>query len=182
MATYWPPFQTCCKVHFQDEATVGRLCERLLMEKYRNLYNYIVHPIAAPRMWEKRNLPNLDPPYAQRKTGGPSEHKRREFMNTPLPESQSQQLSYKALGSGTNRCKTCKHLGHNAPTCGRPRDEHGRLLTKRKRILIEDKIPKSRGRPKKQKPATLTPTPSTIAAAQAGPSTQCSQVGASQTT
>ncbi|KAJ8439455.1 LOW QUALITY PROTEIN: hypothetical protein Cgig2_008486 [Carnegiea gigantea] len=43
----------------------------------RNLYNHIIHPIAAPQMQEKRNLPDLDPPYAQRKTGRPPEHKRR---------------------------------------------------------------------------------------------------------
>ena len=59
------------------------------VEKYRNLYNHIVHPIAAPQMWEKRNFPDLDPPYAQRKTGRPPEHKRRESLNIPLPESQS---------------------------------------------------------------------------------------------
>ncbi|KAJ8435430.1 hypothetical protein Cgig2_013928 [Carnegiea gigantea] len=94
----------------------------------------------------------------------------------------SQQLPHKVLGSGTTKCKTCKHLGYNATTCGRPRDEHGRLLTKRKRRPIEGRVPKPRGRPKKQKAATLTPTPSIIAAAQAGPSTQCSQVGASQAT
>ncbi|KAJ8423967.1 hypothetical protein Cgig2_008586 [Carnegiea gigantea] len=64
-----------------------------------------------------------------------------------------------------SRCRTCKHLGHNAATCGRPRDEHGRLLTKRKRIPIEDRVPKPRGSPKNQKPATLTPTPFTTAAA-----------------
>ncbi|KAJ8430019.1 hypothetical protein Cgig2_008458 [Carnegiea gigantea] len=85
----------------------------------------------------------------------------------------------KLIGS---RCKTCKQLDYNAATCGRPRDEHGRLLTKRKRRPIEGRVPKPRGRPKKQKAATLTPTPSATAAVQAGPSTQCSQVGASQTT
>ncbi|KAJ8421207.1 LOW QUALITY PROTEIN: hypothetical protein Cgig2_025005 [Carnegiea gigantea] len=31
------------------------------MEKYRNLYIHIVHPIGALQMWDKRNLPNLDP-------------------------------------------------------------------------------------------------------------------------
>jgi len=35
-----------------------------IVEKYRNLYNHIVHLIAAPQMWEKRNLLDLDPPYA----------------------------------------------------------------------------------------------------------------------
>jgi len=47
------------------------------VKKYKNLYNHIVHPIAAPQMWEKRNLPDLDPPYAQKKTSRPPEHKRR---------------------------------------------------------------------------------------------------------
>ncbi|KAJ8438843.1 hypothetical protein Cgig2_023035 [Carnegiea gigantea] len=120
----------------------------------RNLYNHIVHPIASSQMWEKRSLPDLDPPYAQRKTDRPSEHKRRESLNAPLPEYQSQQLPHKVLGSGTTR----------------------------KRRPIEGRVPKPRGRPKKQKAATLTPTPSTTATAQAGPSTQCSQVGASQAT
>ena len=31
------------------------------VDTYKNLYNHIVHPIAAPQMWEKRNLPELDP-------------------------------------------------------------------------------------------------------------------------
>lgn len=73
------------------------------VEKYRNLYSHIIHPIAAPQMWEKRNLPDLDPPYAQRKTGRPPLHKRRESMNAPSVESQSQQLPHKVLGSGTTR-------------------------------------------------------------------------------
>jgi len=30
---------------------------------YKHLYNHIVHPISAPQMWEKRNLPTLDPSY-----------------------------------------------------------------------------------------------------------------------
>ncbi|KAJ8438929.1 hypothetical protein Cgig2_033816 [Carnegiea gigantea] len=152
------------------------------VEKYKNLYNHIVHPIVAPQMWEKRNLPNLDPPYAQRKISRPLKHKRRESLNAPLPESQSQQLPHKVLRFGTTRCKTCEHLGHNAATYGRPRDEHGRLLTKRKRRPIEGRVPKPWGRPKKQKAATLTPPPSTTVVAQAGPSTQCSQVGATQAT
>ena len=76
-----------------------------IVEKYRNLYNHIIHPIAAPQMWDKRNLADLEPPYAQRKIGRPQEHKRRESLNTPLPESQSQQLSHKVLGSGTTRYK-----------------------------------------------------------------------------
>jgi len=45
------------------------------------------------------------------------------------------------------------------------------LLTKTKRRPIEGRVPKPRGRPKKQKAATLTPMPSTTVAAQAGPST-----------
>ncbi|KAJ8444068.1 LOW QUALITY PROTEIN: hypothetical protein Cgig2_030925 [Carnegiea gigantea] len=116
------------------------------VEKYKNLYNQIVHPIATPQIWEKRNFPDLDPPYAQRKMGRPSEHKRREC---PLLESQSKQLSHKVLESGTTKCKTCKHLGHNAATCVRLRDEHRRLLTKRKRIPTEGRISKPQGRPKK---------------------------------
>ncbi|KAJ8420926.1 hypothetical protein Cgig2_030220 [Carnegiea gigantea] len=111
------------------------------LEKYRNLYNHI----------EKRNLPNLNQPYAQRKIGRPPEHKRRESLNVPLPESQSQQLPHKAINQ-------------------------------KEEETTEGRVPKPRGRPKKQKVATLTPTPSTTAAAQAGPSTQCSQVGASQAT
>jgi len=27
------------------------------VDTYKNLYNHIVHPITAPQMWEKRNLP-----------------------------------------------------------------------------------------------------------------------------
>jgi len=75
------------------------------VEKYRNLYNHIVHPIAALQMWEKRTLPDLDQPYAQRKKDMPPEHKRRESLNAPLPESQSQQLPHKVLGSGITRYK-----------------------------------------------------------------------------
>ncbi|KAJ8443972.1 hypothetical protein Cgig2_020818 [Carnegiea gigantea] len=110
------------------------------------------------------------------------ENNNSESRNDEQLEVQSQQLPHKVLGSGTTRCKICKHLGHNAVICGRPRDEHGRLLTKRKRRPIEGRVPKPRGRPKKQKATTSTPTPSTTVAVQAGPSTQCSQVGSSQVT
>ncbi|KAJ8428876.1 hypothetical protein Cgig2_021043 [Carnegiea gigantea] len=95
---------------------------------------------------------------------------------------QSEQLPHNVLGSGTTRCKTWKHLGHNAAIYWRPRDEHGWLLTKRKRRPTECRVPKLQDGPKKQKAATLTPTPSTTVTAQAGLSIQCSQVRASQAT
>ncbi|KAJ8448871.1 hypothetical protein Cgig2_030727 [Carnegiea gigantea] len=45
------------------------------LEKYRNLYSHIVHPIAASQMWEKRNLPDLDPLMLKRKQGRPRKQK-----------------------------------------------------------------------------------------------------------
>ncbi|KAJ8428742.1 LOW QUALITY PROTEIN: hypothetical protein Cgig2_022652 [Carnegiea gigantea] len=60
-----------------------------------------------------------------------------------------------------NLCKTCKQLGYNAATCGGPRDEHGRLLEKRKRTPTEGRVPRPWGKPKKQKPSASMPAPST---------------------
>ncbi|KAJ8423187.1 hypothetical protein Cgig2_002558 [Carnegiea gigantea] len=48
-----------------------------------------------------------------------------------------------------SRCKTCKHLGHNAEICGRPRDKHYRLSARKKRIPTERRVPKRWGRRKK---------------------------------
>jgi len=168
------------------------------VDTYRQLYNHIVHPISAPQMWESRDLPTLDPPYVQRRTGRPPEHKRRESLHTSIPESSSQQIPTTVFGSGTTRykihfilmfvicmcslyitntrmspfdmlirCRKCKQLGHNSTTCGRRRDASGRVLDKRKRKQAEGRVPKRRGRPKKQKVDNPAPCPST----------QASQVG-----
>ena len=75
------------------------------VDTYKNLYNHIVHPISAPQMWETRNLPTLDPPHLQKKTGRPPLHKRRESLSTSRPESSSQQIPTKVFGSGTTRYK-----------------------------------------------------------------------------
>ncbi|KAJ8438425.1 hypothetical protein Cgig2_004535 [Carnegiea gigantea] len=72
------------------------------------LYENIIHPISDPCMWGDTNLPTLDPPVELRKRGRPEKHNRRE-------------------------CKQCKQLGHTSFTCGRPRDESGRLLEKYKK-------------------------------------------------
>ncbi|KAJ8427350.1 hypothetical protein Cgig2_016216 [Carnegiea gigantea] len=84
-------------------------------DNYRKLYKNIIHPISDPCMWGDTNLPTLDPPVERRKRGRPEKHNRREHF------------------SGTKRCKQCKQLGHTSLTCGRPRDESGRLLEKYKK-------------------------------------------------
>jgi len=34
------------------------------VEQYNRLYDTIVHPISALSIWEKRDLPKLDPPHS----------------------------------------------------------------------------------------------------------------------
>ncbi|KAJ8435902.1 hypothetical protein Cgig2_010259 [Carnegiea gigantea] len=158
MVTHWPPLQTCYKLEDYVEDCFN-------VDKYRNLYSHIVHSIVASQMWDKRNSPDLEAPYAQKKTDRLPEHKRSQSLNAPLPESQLQQIHTKYLGLASpgigftsnyglltvpisvtyskffflgvisNRCKTCKQLGHNATTC-------------RKRIPREDRVPKPQDKSK----------------------------------
>ena len=43
--------------------------EWFLVDKYRKLYDSIIHPILDPHMWGETNLPTLDPPFELRKGG-----------------------------------------------------------------------------------------------------------------
>jgi len=75
------------------------------VDTYQNLCNHIVHLVAAPQMWEKRNLLALDPPYAKKRTGKPPQHKK-DNPCTPLYLNQVHNKSQpKSLGlapPGTN--------------------------------------------------------------------------------
>jgi len=82
-------------------------------------------------MWGDTNLPTLDPPFELRKRGRPEKHNRRESASwAPVPQPEGQATRH---FSGTKRCKQCKQLGHTSLTCGRPRDENGRLMEKYKK-------------------------------------------------
>ena len=72
-------------------------------------------------------MPVVDPPYELRKMGRPEKHQRNESTSVIPPEGRMR------FSSGTKRCKTCKQMGHNKSTCGKPRDENGFLLAKYKR-------------------------------------------------
>ena len=111
-------------------------------EKYKNLYDAIIHPISDPCMWGDTTLPVLDPPYELRKRGRPEKHQRRESTSVIPPEGR------KRFSSGTKRCKICKQMGHNKSTCGKPRDENGILLSKYKRKQ-KQKQKQPVGRPRK---------------------------------
>ena len=100
-------------------------------ENYRKLYENIIHPISDPCMWGDTNLPTLDPPFELRKRGRPEKHNRTESASwAPVPQPEGQATRH---FSGTKRCKQCKQLGHTSLTCGRPRDESGRLMEKYKK-------------------------------------------------
>jgi len=75
-------------------------------------------------MWGETTLPVLDPPYELRKRGKPEKHQRKESTSVIPPEGR------KRFSSGTKRSKTCKQLGHNKVTCGKPRDDNPNLLAK----------------------------------------------------
>jgi len=129
-------------------------------QKYRNLYDGIIHPISDPCMWGETTLPVLDPPHELRKRGRPEKHQRRE-SNSVIPGE-----GRKTFPTGTKRCKTCKQMGHNKSTCGRPRDENGILLEKYKRKRKQIKSGKV-GRPSKsQKLSSNTQAGSSVAPTQ----------------
>ena len=122
-----------------------------LVEKYRKLYDGIIHPIPDSCMWGETSLPSLDPPFELRKKGRPQKHKRRESVAI-------MQLQGKVrYGSGTKRCKNCKELGHNSLTCGKPRDANGNLIQKYKRKPKQKKGDKV-GRPTKVQKITHATT------------------------
>ena len=114
-------------------------------ENYRKLYDNIIHPISDPCMWGETNLPTLDSPVELRKKGRPEKHKRRESQSwSQVPQAKGQGSRYL---SGTKRCKQCKQLGHNSLTCGRPKDDSGKLVERNKRTsLVADQL-ESQGRP-----------------------------------
>ena len=96
-----------------------------------NFMKNIIHPISDPCMWGATNLPTLDLPVELIKRGRPEKHNRREFASwAPAPQPEGQATRH---FSSTKRCKQCKQLGHASLTCGRPRDESGRLLEKYKK-------------------------------------------------
>ncbi|KAJ8435063.1 hypothetical protein Cgig2_015568 [Carnegiea gigantea] len=98
-----------------------------LVEKYKKLYDGIIHPIPDSCMRGKTSLPSLDPPFELKKKGRLKKHKRRESIAI-------MQLQGKVrYGSGPKRCKNYKELGHNSLTCGKPRDANGNLIQKYKR-------------------------------------------------
>ncbi|KAJ8422947.1 LOW QUALITY PROTEIN: hypothetical protein Cgig2_032385 [Carnegiea gigantea] len=108
------------------------------IDKYRKLYDTIVHPISTPKGKTKRTqekrLSTFATCYAEHiiwlwhhQKGRPKEHKRRDSQ--PLPPI----MRSTSFGSGTTRCQKCKQLGHNSATCERPRDEYGTLIEKKKK-------------------------------------------------
>ncbi|KAJ8424734.1 hypothetical protein Cgig2_010034 [Carnegiea gigantea] len=100
-------------------------------DNYRKLYDNIIHPISDPCMCGDTSLPTLDPPVELRRRGRPEKHHRRESASwAPVPQPEAQGTRH---FSGTKRCKQCKQLGHTSLTCGRPRDESGRLMEKYKK-------------------------------------------------
>ncbi|VFQ87781.1 unnamed protein product [Cuscuta campestris] len=94
------------------------------VEKYRRLYDRIIHPIPDPCMWGESSLPKLDPPKTFKKKGRPKKHKRRDGIDDIIAKK-------KRMPHGTKHCSQCKQLGHNHRTCGQMRDEGGRLLKKK---------------------------------------------------
>ncbi|KAJ8441906.1 hypothetical protein Cgig2_014375 [Carnegiea gigantea] len=94
------------------------------------LYDGIIHPVPDSCFWGGSELPTLDPPFEPRKRGRPEKHKRRK-NRLPIPDPS---ITSTIQLSGTKRCKKCKQLGHNSLTCGRPRDENGRLKYKKKPV------------------------------------------------
>ena len=54
------------------------------VERYRKLYDGIIHPITDSCFWGEIALPSLDPPFQLRKKGRPEKHKRRE-SRPPIP-------------------------------------------------------------------------------------------------
>ena len=76
-----------------------------IVDKYKNLYNPIVHPMATLQMWEKRNLPVLDHLFAKKIIGRSPKHKRKDSLNTLVPESKPQQIPHKVPRFGTARYK-----------------------------------------------------------------------------
>ncbi|KAJ8419543.1 hypothetical protein Cgig2_033910 [Carnegiea gigantea] len=75
------------------------------------------------KRWQISSSPRK---YAARERERLEKHKRRK-SRLPIP----QQVTSIHL-SGTKRCKNCKQLGHNSLTCGKLRDENGRLKYKKK--------------------------------------------------
>ncbi|VFQ94034.1 unnamed protein product [Cuscuta campestris] len=104
------------------------------VEKYKGLYDAIIHPIPDPCMWGETSEPNLDPPKNLKKKGRPKKHKRRDGIDDRV-------IKQKRTVHGTKRCGKCKQLGHNHRTCGQKRDEDGRLVqkqTKKKKLAKSD--------------------------------------------
>ena len=93
-----------------------------LVEKYRKLYDGIIHPIPDSCMWGETSLLRLDPPFELRKKGRPQKYKRRESIAVIKLQGR---LRY---GSDTKRCKNCRQLGHNTLTCESPRDANGNFI------------------------------------------------------
>ncbi|VFQ91172.1 unnamed protein product [Cuscuta campestris] len=93
------------------------------VEKYKGLYDGIIHPIPDSCMWGESSEPTLDPPREHKKKGRPKKHKRREGVD-------DLRIKKKGFAHGTKRCSKCKQLGHNHRTCGQKRDEDGHLLKK----------------------------------------------------
>ncbi|KAJ8440759.1 hypothetical protein Cgig2_005490 [Carnegiea gigantea] len=122
--------------------------------RLKKFYENIIHPISDPCMWGDINFPTLDPPVELRKRGRPEKYNRRESTSwAPVPQPEGQAIRY---FSGTKRCKQCKQLGHTNLTCGRPRDESGRLLEKYKKKRKTSTRPI--GRPRKTLCTTGTST------------------------
>ncbi|KAJ8429545.1 hypothetical protein Cgig2_008377 [Carnegiea gigantea] len=112
------------------------------------LYDNIIHPISDPCIWGETNLPPLDPPFELRKRGSPKKHK--------IRESQSWSQALQAEGQGSRHFSGTKRL-----TCGRSRDDSGRLVERYKRKNVTSGRPV--GMPRK--------TPRAILGTSAGKST-----------
>ncbi|KAJ8452488.1 hypothetical protein Cgig2_000077 [Carnegiea gigantea] len=108
------------------------------VEKYRKLYDTIVHPMSTPTMWENRILPELHAPYSQVKKGRPEEYKRRDSQLLPLA------IGTTSFNYGTTSIASyfasyyvekliTNFLGHNLATYERLRDEYGMLIRKKKK-------------------------------------------------
>jgi len=62
------------------------------VDTYRHLYNHIVHPISAPQMWERRDLPTLDPHMFKKEQVG-HQNIEEENLSTPLYRNQAHNKS-----------------------------------------------------------------------------------------
>ncbi|XP_048493707.2 uncharacterized protein LOC125494160 [Beta vulgaris subsp. vulgaris] len=75
---------------------------------YKATYGHHIHPMADSSQWPDYNLPHIHPPNRKRGAGRPPKQRKRgvnEAKNSKRHNSV--------------KCSKCKHLDHNARTCGR---------------------------------------------------------------